>query len=113
MKRSHFIKVRDLLERVFEKKNDAESKAADAYLKIVPDAFDMFTEKKDKTSETPPSPSRSRQSICAHSAWKDERIHFEKASSRVGPEFQVDVLPAAGSYYTSTKTSDVFDGGDL
>lgn len=34
--------------------------------------------------------------------WKNERRHFMKASSRVGQEYQVDVLPPAGSYVAAS-----------
>ncbi|KAL7545608.1 hypothetical protein ACHAWF_008952 [Thalassiosira exigua] len=47
-----------------------------------------------------------------HNAWKDERTHFEKSSSRVGPDFQVSMLPVAGSH--SSSNSEVsYDGGAL
>lgn len=92
---NYFRKVRDVIERVLEKKNTAEAMAADAYLEIVPDASDMFTDKEEKSE--PSCPSRQRHNN-NHFSWKDERTHFEKSSSRVGPDFQVDVLPAAGSH---------------
>ena len=106
----YLSKVRDVIERVLEKKSVAEAKAADAYVDLVPDASDMFMDQKDKKRE--PSPSHSNRQDINHFDWKDERTHFEKSSSRVGPEFQVDVLPAAGSY-TSTINTDVHDGGAL
>ena len=31
-------------------------------------------------------------------AWKENRTHYEKSSSRVGNEYQVDVLPKVGSH---------------
>lgn len=185
----YFNKIRDVIERVLEKKNEVETKAADKLLEIVPDAHDIFAEQKEKKieaskekkTEAPKqknteaskeekianlltkteasqekktevsSPSRSsiavtqeektddeksdkkpqmmtspsrttRQNINndndddhrQHFAWKDERTHYEKSTSRVGSEFQVSVLPAAGSYTsTNTTTSDGYDGGVL
>lgn len=95
--------------------------AADSYLELIPNGADMFlTDQKDKTggSESPSSPSRGtpRQVHINHFAWKDERTHYEKASSRVGPEYQVDILPVAGSYTfnsSAKNTTEVNDGGAL
>ena len=97
----YFRKVRDVIERVLEKKSVAEAKAADAFVELVPEASEMFTDKKEKKYELSPHPDNQKK--INHFAWKDERTHYEKSSSRVGPEFQVAILPAAGSYtYTTT-----------
>ncbi|KAL9189308.1 hypothetical protein ACHAXT_011798 [Thalassiosira profunda] len=117
LRKPYLSRVRDVIERVLERKTDAEATAADAFLELVPNAFEVFVEsKKDKApskrvaEEEPSSPSRDTRSADMY-AWKEERTHYEKASSRVGSEYQVDVLPLAGSH-TSAK-SDAFDGGAL
>lgn len=102
---AYFTKVRDVIERILEKQNEEETKAADAFLKLLPpEGVDMFKEQKEKKSEKseqPPSPSRQTRHS-NHFSWKDvERVHFDKTSSRVGSEYQVDVLPNAGSYTTT------------
>ena len=112
----YFSKVRDVIERILEKKGAAEAKAADAYLELATDASDIFAgHQKDKKGV--PSPSSSikllTESKTNDLAWKDERTHFEKSSSRVGPEFQVDVLPDAGSHASSTTSTGGHDGGAL
>ncbi|KAL7535320.1 hypothetical protein ACHAXR_010414, partial [Thalassiosira sp. AJA248-18] len=105
----YFNKVRDVIERVLEKKNEVEAKAAHAYLELVPDASGMFTDQKGRKTE--PSPPRNTRKNDNHFSWKDvERTHYEKTSSRVGTEFQVSVLPAAGSH-TSTNADDDREGG--
>ena len=134
--------MRDVIERVLEKKNEAEAMAADAYLEIVPDANDMFIDQTDKKREPTPSPrkidqkvgkkkpsaprkidrkdkkkepppSRKSQLNIDDSVWKDERTHYEKSSSRVGPEFQVSTLPSAGAYASTNKHPDALCGGAM
>ncbi|KAL7533674.1 hypothetical protein ACHAWF_004592 [Thalassiosira exigua] len=122
-RRRYLKKVRDVIERILQKKNDVDARAADAFVELVPNAYSMFSEQKDKKGGPSPdkkcgssngkkskSPSKEK-SLDISSAWKDERTHFEKTSSRVGPEFQVDLLPAAGSY--TSKESASCDGNAL
>lgn len=72
----------------------------------------LLWKKKEKKSEPPPS--QPIRHTVNHFSWKDERTHYEKSASRVGPEFQVDVLPAAGSYAaTNNNKIDVHDGGAM
>eukprot|EP00571_Detonula_confervacea_P010382 CAMPEP_0172302104 /NCGR_PEP_ID=MMETSP1058-20130122/3859_1 /TAXON_ID=83371 /ORGANISM="Detonula confervacea, Strain CCMP 353" /LENGTH=552 /DNA_ID=CAMNT_0013012461 /DNA_START=38 /DNA_END=1696 /DNA_ORIENTATION=- len=112
VRKPYFSKVRDVIERVLEKKNEVEAMAADSYIEIIPDAnYTFIREQKDKKSE--PSPSLQIRQNINHFAWKDERTHYEKSSSRVGPMFQVDVLPAAGSYTATNNNTDVDDGGAM
>ena len=97
----YFSKVRDVIERVLEKNNETEAMAADAYTELV------------GGKSLPPSPSRKTLEKIDLCAWKDERTHFSKSSSRVGPEFQVGTLPKAGSCTNSTNHTDAEDGGAL
>ena len=112
--RLYFRTVRDVLARVLERSNEVETTAADAYTELVPNVADIFTEKdkseqKDKKSST----SSSREIRQKVDLWKDERTHYDKTASRVGPEFHVDTLPKAGSYTTATTHTDAEDGGSL
>lgn len=118
LRRPYFSKVRDVIERILEKNNEAEAIAADAYTELVPYVADIFGEQKDKkdpkdSKRVPYSPSsqtRQNNDLCA---WKHERTHYNNSSSRVGPEFQVDSLPEAGSYTNPTSNADAEDGGAL
>lgn len=106
-KESYFNKVRDVIVRIMGRENEVEEKAADAFEELVPDAADMFVDVDE-------SPSRHTRHHMQHFAWKDDaRVHFEKASSQVGSEFQVSVLPAAGSYTSTINHEDSADGGPL
>ena len=107
----YFGRVRDVIERVLEKKNEAEAQAADAFLNLVPDAMDTFAEQGDKKDKRKPAATikNVKNKEVNNLSWKDDRTHYEKASSRVGPEFQVDELPVAGSY----STSDTYGGDDM
>ena len=61
-----------------------------------------------------PSSPTLRQDMGVHFAWKDvERTHFQKAASRVGQEYQVDILPAAGSHTDTSNKEVSVDGGAL
>jgi len=102
LRKPYFSKVRDVIERVLEKKSVAEAKAADAFVDEVPDAADIFIKKDRKGGKKDPSPSSSPQGTNTLTLWKDNWTHFEKASSRIGSAFQVDALPTAGSYISTT-----------
>lgn len=97
----YLSKVRDVIERILKRKTVEEATAADAYTLLVPDVSDLFVEQKKekkKLAEATVSPSshtRQRVDLCT---WKDDRVHYSIASSRIGSEFQVDTLPMAGLY---------------
>ncbi|KAL3786167.1 hypothetical protein ACHAW5_008784 [Stephanodiscus triporus] len=91
-RKAYFTKVCDVVKRVLEKNNAAEAAAAEAYTELVPDVA-MFTEQKDK---------KEQKDKHSGQLWKDERTHFNKSSSRVGPEYQVLALPTVGSYTSSS-----------
>lgn len=122
LRRPYLSKVRDVIERVLERRNDVETEAANAYMELFPDGADIFAEQKEKKKDkedAPSSPSRAsrvqqQQNHASHFAWKDEqRTHYEKTASRVGSEFQVGFLPAAGSYTSAKDAEVVQDGGAL
>ncbi len=113
--KAYFSKVRDVIERVLERNNEAEAVAAEAFTELVPHVADLFGAKKDEKDMEGSigflsSLSRQKHDLCA---WKDERIHYNKSSSRVGSEFQVDTYPKAGSYAYSENHTDAEDGGAL
>ena len=74
--RLYFSTVRDVLERVFERSNEVETEAADAYMELVPNVANLFTkndnkEQKDITSLPILSSREIRQKV---DLWKDDRI---------------------------------------
>ena len=97
-----FLNTQDVIARVLKRESKTEATAADAYLELI----------KRRNAQLSPSRSSSRN-MTTHFAWKDERTHYEKASSRIGNEYQVHVLPSAGSHMTSTTDTDGHDGGPL
>ena len=117
VRKPYFSRVRDVIERVLEKNNEAEAIAADAYTELVPHVADLFTEQEDKkeprdSKSVPSSSSQTRQKNDL-SSWKDERTHYNKSSSRIGSEFQVARPPKAGSCPNPTNHTIAEDGGAL
>ena len=101
----YFSKVREVIERVLEKRNEIEAKAADAYVVLVQDKSD------ESTVQTCITQKRRTRPQCLDVEWKNKRKHFMKSSSRIGPDYQVAAIPAAGSFISST--SNVYDGSSL
>ncbi len=98
MPKAYYNRIRDVIERVLEKRNEAEAKAAEAFLSAVPDyVAEQFLPQPKQEKALVARPRRTRQRS-ADVDWKHERTHYPKATSRVGQEYQVDVLPDAGSY---------------
>eukprot|EP01082_Thalassiosira_pseudonana_P013581 g12456.t1.1.5e17418b g12456 g12456.t1 contig6:1958093-1959605(+) len=96
--KAYYNRIRDVIERVLEKRNEAEAKAAEAFLSAVPDyVAEQFLPQPKQEKALVARPRRTRQRS-ADVDWKHERTHYPKATSRVGQEYQVDVLPDAGSY---------------
>ena len=121
-----------------QKENEVDEKATNAYCEEVSDAMELFcyysnNNNNDDGSDTisrngdnsdddeddedddssslppqPPSPRLTRQRF-SDIAWKENRTHYEKSSSRVGVEYQVDVLPVAGSYQQKSEDDEEDD----
>lgn len=102
----------DILSKILnEEANNLETKAAEAFLKLVPDAADLLG-KGGVQSSTATTVKRQRSD--SHSAWKYDTTHFKHKESQVGPNYQVDILPTAGSYVDDNTTGeDAYDGGPL
>jgi len=96
--------VRDVIERVLKSSDGAEAKAAEAYTKVVPDIQDQFDSKKNEPVQ-PESEHIEQDHV--ELDWKNKRTHYPKASSRVGDEYQVAELPAAGTY--SKGSNELYD----
>ena len=96
-------KVRDVIERVLQSSDEAERKAAEAYMKVVPDAHEQFMPKTKELAA--PTQDSNPQEEHDDLNWKHERKHYPKATSRVGDEYQATELPLAGSYLESKEQS--------
>lgn len=120
-KPQYYTKMRQVIGQILKKESDVETKAAKAYEAVIADAMELFGEStttdnhgeeeeegSDEGSvnpttsnhnEAPMSPTaRMTRQRFSDIAWKENRTHYEKSSSRVGVEYQVDVLPVVGSH---------------
>ena len=101
----------DILSKILNEETDkSETKAAEAFLKLVPNAADLL----GKGSVQSSTATSKRQRSDSHSSWKYDTTHFKHKESQVGDNYQVDILPTAGSYvYENTTGKDAYDGGPL
>mmetsp|Transcript_32399 Transcript_32399/g.48312 ORF Transcript_32399/g.48312 Transcript_32399/m.48312 type:complete len:614 (-) Transcript_32399:34-1875(-) len=109
-KPQYYTKMKHVIGQILKKENEVESKAAEAYEAVVSDAMELFgastSDDEDEdgannhhNNEVPMSPTaRMTRQRFSDIAWKENRTHYEKSSSRVGVEYQVDVLPVVGSH---------------
>jgi hypothetical protein len=97
VQKPYLCRVREVIERVLKSSDETEAKAAEAYVKLVPDIYDQFRPK-DKASAAPSCDAKTSQDDHVNMDWKHERTHFPKATSRVGEEYQVSELPKAGTH---------------
>mmetsp|Transcript_21193 Transcript_21193/g.33296 ORF Transcript_21193/g.33296 Transcript_21193/m.33296 type:complete len:669 (-) Transcript_21193:52-2058(-) len=124
-KPQYYTKMRQVIEQILKKETAVETKAAEAYEAVILNAVELFgesttnntddtnNEKEEEGSiegnanptnnnnnnEVPMSPTtRMTRQRFSDIAWKENRTHYEKSSSRVGLQYQVDVLPVVGSH---------------
>mmetsp|Transcript_7611 Transcript_7611/g.16307 ORF Transcript_7611/g.16307 Transcript_7611/m.16307 type:complete len:362 (-) Transcript_7611:2-1087(-) len=95
--KQYFQNIRDVIERVLERPDSVDPKSAGAYPEFLNNIFDQF---KVRRVVSPHQHDTRKKQINVD--WKNERRHFMKASSRVGQEYQVDVLPPSGLYVASS-----------
>jgi hypothetical protein len=101
MKKPYLTKVREVIERVMISSDGTEASAAEAFKIALPDIHDQFASKKVSTAPTHNS-STAQEHI--ELDWKHNRIHYPKAESRVGEEYQVSELPAAGTFQVNEQS---------
>jgi len=88
----YYDRLLAVINRIMERRNPAESNAADEYGKAIKAFVDNADSKKsDKSSRI----RREVQALTIESPlrWKEDRRFYPKASSRVGPEYQVESIP--------------------
>jgi hypothetical protein len=107
----YYTKIRHVLEYILQtKETEMDIKAADAYIGVISNAMELFGESSTNNNNDndddihnhhhsiPMSPNgRMTRQRFSDIAWKENRTHYEKNSSRVGVEYQVDSLPVVGS----------------
>lgn len=104
IQKAYFNKVRDVIERVLKSSDETEAKAAQAYMKVVPDIYDQFfPQEKASTSSNRRMGTRQRH---VDIDWKHERKHYPKATSRIGEDYQVTEMPAISKPFESKGQND-------
>ncbi|KAL7520446.1 hypothetical protein ACHAWX_006250 [Stephanocyclus meneghinianus] len=107
IQKAYFNKVRDVIERVLKSSDETEAKAAQAYMKVVPDIYDQFfPQEKASTSSNRRMGTRQRH---VDIDWKHERKHYPKATSRIGEDYQVTEMPAISKPFESKGQNDAYD----
>jgi hypothetical protein len=87
----YYTRIKDVIERINQRSNDFEAALADQYRRAI-------SKPNYRTRLNPPRrstliPRASRLDL----SWKDSRKNYPKKSSMIGADYQVAVLPAAGS----------------
>ena len=97
--RDFYTRIRDVTDRILEKRNQVETKIAQDYLD------EMMLLDEDSEYEVMPQPPRRilspRRVSRLDLSWKEAGSTFPRSSSRVGYEFQAVDLPLAGSFDSS------------
>eukprot|EP00804_Cyclotella_cryptica_P002283 CCRYP_004015-RA/>CCRYP_004015-RA protein AED:0.32 eAED:0.32 QI:0/0.5/0.66/1/1/1/3/1189/611 len=107
IQKAYFNKVRDVIERVLKSSDETEAKAAQAYVKVVPDIYDhFFPQESGSTSPNRRIGTRQRH---VDIDWKHERKHYPKATSRVGEDYQATELPAMCTSFESKGQNDAYE----
>ena len=132
-KKQYTERIRDVIDRVLERRNSLENRAADAYMGEVGDLVNKTRRQSaPRAASSRPRRGNSRTleneesrggSGCVGSggdeemngeddhhvalSWKfNDRRHFPKISSRVGEKYQVSHIPTAGGGSPSSETDD-------
>lgn len=111
----YYVCIKDVIDRINEKRNSFESSAADLYRRAISNLGDDKQEatpnfqssfrpdKRRKVEEwaAPHSKAPSKSPIKADLSWKNAGGDiFPKKSSSVGDEYQATNIPEAGSFYS-------------
>ena len=96
--RDFYTRIRDVTDRILEKRNEVETKIANDFLdEMMPD--------EDSEYEVMPQPPRRvlspRHTTRLDLSWKEAGSTFPRSCSRVGSEFQAVDLPLAGTFENS------------
>jgi hypothetical protein len=108
----NYDRIRSVIDRLLERRNAAESAIAEAHL--LP--MEKLVGKKEgpepsiarpRRRAVPKKPKReSSGSNMIDLSWKNGGREYPKRASNVGPEYQVDSIPLAGTYQDQKENSD-------
>jgi hypothetical protein len=98
LQKPYLCRVREVIERVLKSSEETEIKAAEAYIKVVPDIHDQFLAKDKAAAPSYNANISTGQDDHINLDWKHQRTHYPKATSQVGEEYQVSELPKAGTH---------------
>lgn len=108
--KDYYTRIRDVIDRVLQRRNNKESEIADAYQE------EMAALESDAGVKAAPSPPPTRRLRPVRQAatridlsWKEGGSAFPRTSSRVGPEYQAVDIP---SYDTFEKEQAQVDSTD-
>ena len=94
--RDFYTRIRDVTDRIVEKRNEVETKIANDYLD------EMMLLDEDSEYEVMPQPPRRvlspRCTTRLDLSWKEAGSTFPQSCSRVGSKFQAVGLPLAGTF---------------
>jgi hypothetical protein len=97
--RDFYIRIRDVTDRLLEKRNEVETKIANDYL----DQIMLLDE--DREYEAAAQPAKRilspRHATRLDLSWKEGGSIFPRSCSRVGSEYQAVDLPSAGTFEDS------------
>ena len=112
--RDYYNRIRDVIDRILEKRNEDEKRVAAAYLEEM-----MVLDDEEEDYEVVPRSTRrrnlprrmpsERRAGRVDLSWKEGGSTFPKACSRVGSEYQAVNLPPAGTFLRESE-SGVSDG---
>ncbi len=114
--KDYYTRIRDVIDRVLQRRNDAETKIADAYQdEMNAHASDEFVGETNATSESSPPARRLRpvrNATRIDLSWKEGGSAFPRTSSRVGEEYQAVDLPSSDTFEKEQQARDgtVSDG---
>ena len=95
----YYDKIKQVIDRVRERRNPNETNAANAYEKAIQDMEerDGCSKKNERTYPLRRTTNIDTGETSLDVQWKEERVLYPKASSRLGDEYQVGPLPTASS----------------
>ena len=90
-------RIEDVINRMLERRNNSESRLADVFL----DAMKVANRPKNLLPVSPrvrKGAAKRQSSTKIDLSWKEGGRNFPQRSSKVGTQYQVKVIPSAGSY---------------
>lgn len=99
--KDYYTRIRDVIDRVLQRRNDVETGIADAYQE---EMTALESDAGVKVPPSPPTPPTRRLRPVRHAtrivdlSWKEGGSAFPRTSSRVGPEYQAVDIPSSDTF---------------